>query len=350
MSRKHKRHHDAEEPAAPAGESPGKASDEVPGQSPNETSGEISGEISVELKGDVPPRPPPMERDVNRIDVPSLPEHPFPVVDGPRLNRFQAVIKRSVLSAIQRHGATRPDVEVCGVLVGNLFRDRAGAFLYVESIVRGDFAANKEAQVTFTAQTWQHIQEQMDLKHPDEKILGWYHTHPGFGIFLSKMDLFIHENFFNLPWQTAFVYDPKSKEEGLFVWRAGVAEREPFLVEEDAGAVINDQATPTPGESALPETGASAAALVEIKKRLKRLEGRNRSMIVAMIMLTLLAAAWPFVLYTIMTGVVLAPTAASKHHKTAATAPATNSSVVDPKSDPRETSPVTLPASGMRAP
>ena len=35
------------------------------------------------------------------------------------------------------------------------------------------------------------------------------------------MDLFIHDNFFNFPWQIAFVYDPLGGDEGSFVWRAG---------------------------------------------------------------------------------------------------------------------------------
>ena len=48
----------------------------------------------------------------------------------------------------------------------------------------------------------------MDAEHSEERIVGWYHTHPGFGIFLSGMDLFIQDHFFNLPWQVAFVYDP----------------------------------------------------------------------------------------------------------------------------------------------
>ena len=81
-------------------------------------------------------------------------------------------------------------------------------------------AASRSTNVTFTAETWQHIHDTMDRDHPDEKILGWYHTHPGFGIFLSDMDIFICDNFFNLPWQVAFVYDPQSGEEGNFIWRS----------------------------------------------------------------------------------------------------------------------------------
>jgi hypothetical protein len=61
----------------------------------------------------------------------------------------------------------------------------------------------------------------MDGKHQGKRVVGWYHTHPGFGVFLSDRDQFIHKSFFDLPFQVAFVYDPKSREHGLFSWRDG---------------------------------------------------------------------------------------------------------------------------------
>jgi proteasome lid subunit RPN8/RPN11 len=171
--------------------------------------------------------------DVNSLNASEYPQRALPPVQGRRPG-FQAVARRSVLNDVYRHGHANSDVEVCGVLVGNVYRDEAGPFLYVEAGIRGEHAGSQGAQVTFTPETWTHVQDEMEKRHSDKKILGWYHTHPGFGVFLSGMDLFIQENFFALPWQTAYVYDPVSGEEGLFVWREGVPVRDAFLVEEDA--------------------------------------------------------------------------------------------------------------------
>jgi proteasome lid subunit RPN8/RPN11 len=49
-------------------------------------------------------------------------------------------------------------------------------------------------------------------------MVGWYHTHPGFGIFLSGMDLFIHQNFFTQIWHVAYVLDPRARTSGFFCW------------------------------------------------------------------------------------------------------------------------------------
>ena len=99
------------------------------------------------------------------------------------------------------------------------------------------------AVVTFTAETWTHIQDVMDRQYPDLRILGWYHTHPGHGIFLSDMDLFIHKNFFSLPWHLAFVFDPQHMEEGLFAWRAGNMVVESFVVQKDVAPDTNRSVT-----------------------------------------------------------------------------------------------------------
>ena len=124
-----------------------------------------------------------------------------------------------------------------GVLVGRVARDAFGPFLHITGSIRGTQAEQRAAQVTFTAETWEKIHAEMDQRDPADRIVGWYHTHPGFGIFLSGMDLFIQDNFFNRPEQVAFVYDPIGGDEGVFVWRAGRSVREPHLVEESSQGV-----------------------------------------------------------------------------------------------------------------
>lgn len=200
--------------------------------------------------------------DLDRVDASGWETRDFPRPTTTRGPGTQVVIRQSVLEEIYAHGESHPTVEVCGVLVGNGFRDEAGPFVYVEGRIEGKHAGNESAHVTFTAETWNHIHEVLDRRHPEQRILGWYHTHPGFGIFLSNMDLFIQENFFGAPEQVAFVFDPQGGDEGLFVWREGVARREPFVVERDvpssrpprltisgeaAGGGHDDQAEPRRG-------------------------------------------------------------------------------------------------------
>ncbi|MGC4033433.1 MAG: Mov34/MPN/PAD-1 family protein [Tepidisphaeraceae bacterium] len=183
-----------------------------------------------------PPPGAPEDLDVNQVEVGSdMPVRRLEKVNGDRGTGFVVVIQRTALNAIHTHGQSDTAVEVCGVVVGELCRDRVGPYLLISDHIAGDKAASRQTQVTFTAETWNNIQAEMEAKHVGRKVVGWYHTHPGFGVFLSGMDLFIQDNFFNLPWQVAWVYDPIAETDGLFVWKSGKSVKAEFLVEENAG-------------------------------------------------------------------------------------------------------------------
>src|SRR5262249_22696216 len=69
--------------------------------------------------------------------------------------------------------------------------------------------------------TWSRINQEMDTRFAHLKIVGWYHSHPDFGIFLSDRDLFIQQHFFSGPGQLALVVDPVREAEGVFIWQEG---------------------------------------------------------------------------------------------------------------------------------
>ena len=119
-----------------------------------------------------------------------------------------------VLQQIRQHARSSMNAEICGVLMGSI----ANGVTHVTARIEGAGAAQGGAHVTFTQDTWEHIYKVKDSQYPSLSIVGWYHSHPGFGIFLSDYDLFIHENFFNAPHQIAWVFDPHSDEDGCFAW------------------------------------------------------------------------------------------------------------------------------------
>jgi proteasome lid subunit RPN8/RPN11 len=124
------------------------------------------------------------------------------------------VMEAEVARQIRQHARTSMKTEVCGVLIGSTEHER----MTVEACIQGINATQGGAHVTFTQDTWEHIYKIKDKEYPDQKIVGWYHSHPGFGVFLSEHDLFIQQNFFSNPQQVAWVYDPHTDEEGCFGW------------------------------------------------------------------------------------------------------------------------------------
>jgi proteasome lid subunit RPN8/RPN11 len=123
-----------------------------------------------------------------------------------------------VRKQICNHVFSSLEAEVGGVLVGRLRTD--GSPRITGSIPALE-AEGARSRVTFTHDAWSRIHEVLDREFPGEDILGWYHSHPGFGIFLSEHDLFIHRHFFSRSEQIAVVVDPHSGREGVFAWQGG---------------------------------------------------------------------------------------------------------------------------------
>ncbi len=237
--------------------------------------------------------PPPDTAQIRPLDYP---RQELPPATPGRKERFQAIIRQSVLNQIHRHGLAAQEIEVCGVLVGNILHDSSGPWAYVEYAIEGNHAAGRSTQVTFTADTWAHIQSIMDRDHASRKILGWYHTHPGFGIFLSEMDVFIQKNFFPEPWQIALVYDPKANEEGVFLWKQGVPEAEAFLVEPDAP---EEQLTAIVNKAKDVSSGAkNTGDFATLAARLESLEKRQKVLVFFMALVAVVALAWPIAVTT----------------------------------------------------
>ncbi|MBQ7257027.1 MAG: Mov34/MPN/PAD-1 family protein [Abditibacteriota bacterium] len=134
----------------------------------------------------------------------------------------QINISDEIKNGIKAFSTSDTSRELGGVLVGKVFENDANNWtVIVENYIIAQHTNAHLSSVTFTAETWAQINNEMDTTYPDSKIVGWFHTHPGFGIFLSNMDIFIQDNFFNIPWQIAYVVDPCHKTDGFFVWKAG---------------------------------------------------------------------------------------------------------------------------------
>ncbi len=126
------------------------------------------------------------------------------------------------LRAAQAHALSSPSREVAGVLVGPPPEKQPDG-RYVVHIIDTIIAKHtvmQGASVTYTPESWRYMNDKLRERYPDETavMVGWYHTHPGFGIFLSGMDQFIHQNFFTQIWHVALVLDPHAKTSGFFCW------------------------------------------------------------------------------------------------------------------------------------
>jgi proteasome lid subunit RPN8/RPN11 len=186
--------------------------------------------------------------------------------------RPRVSFSRKAHANLVAHAKESVDAEICGVLVG----EARGNEIDVRAIIRGAAAREARAHVTFTHETWNHIHATLDKDYPDFQIVGWYHTHPGFGVEFSAMDRFIHENFFSGATQVAYLSDPLGGEVSLCTNSPDGIEYLPkFWVDG------REHAAKVPGGAAASESAASAQSS-DVQRDIERLEQRVNQLIHAL--------------------------------------------------------------------
>lgn len=72
------------------------------------------------------------------------------------------------------------------------------------------------SRLVINQEHYRSVQRALRTGERGEEIVGWAHTHPGFGVFLSTFDKEQHERFFPEPWQVAYVMDNHAHERAAY--------------------------------------------------------------------------------------------------------------------------------------
>lgn len=118
--------------------------------------------------------------------------------------------------------ACSASIEVGGALIGEWCVDRESGeqFVIVKHVLPARYTRQGAVYLTFTQDSLVDLHDQIEKRFPGERIVGWYHTHPQMGVFLSHYDTWLHSNFFPEPWQVALVVEPFSSIAGFFIRQA----------------------------------------------------------------------------------------------------------------------------------
>lgn len=159
----------------------------------------------------------PAERLIPTLD-PSRSVQPMGSVAGDDLHIF---LREETLREIVLYAKSDLGHELGGVLPGSFYQHRGRLWIEIDGYIRAQRYVNTSASFKFTHDTWSAITREKEARFADRPLVGWQHTHPGYGVFLSGMDLFIQNHFFNLPYQVALVVDPRADTLGFFQWKRG---------------------------------------------------------------------------------------------------------------------------------
>lgn len=153
-------------------------------------------------------------------------------------------ISQSTYKEIQKFTKNKLTNESGGMLIGNVVEAFGKTNIIIRGFVEAKYSEATPTTLKFTHETWDYVHGVVEKKYEDGKILGWIHTHPDFGIFLSEYDKFIQNNFFREDYQIAYVVDPIQHIEGFYFWINDRIERcKGFYIFDKVGTKIQIEKT-----------------------------------------------------------------------------------------------------------
>ena len=141
--------------------------------------------------------------------------------------KFEIVCPQDLLEKIEDHCFSQTRTEVGGFLIGEIKDGQS----IVTHVIRAKHTVAQMTQLTFTHKTWDAAFAERDKIAAGAELIGWFHSHPNFGVFLSDHDKFIQTQFFAQDGKVTIVVDPIRGRRGWFLSQN--KEVIPYAKEED---------------------------------------------------------------------------------------------------------------------
>ncbi len=172
-------------------------------------------------------------------------------------------IKQDVYKALEKLASSDTSKELGSIILGEYCHVHGKTHVIISQYIEAKYTDASASTLTFTHETWDYVHTEHERRYSDKKIIGWQHTHPNYGIFLSNYDMFIQENFFNLPFQVAYVIDPIQNLRGFFQWKNGRIEKlKGYYIYDDVGKPIKIEQIKVKKEDAAPAKVSKVSSVI----------------------------------------------------------------------------------------
>jgi 26S proteasome regulatory subunit N11 len=144
---------------------------------------------------------------------------------------LDAYISKRAEARMRNHALANRDqnLEVMGFLLGEVRSWSQKDYVVVRDVATSDLDATL-VSVRFDRDGFEKLFDNLDDSGFDYMIVGWYHSHPGYGCFLSEKDVETQTRMFTSPFHLAAVIDPKNFDIGLFKVEDGAQKSVTFAV------------------------------------------------------------------------------------------------------------------------
>jgi proteasome lid subunit RPN8/RPN11 len=132
---------------------------------------------------------------------------------------FQVYVTAYVVNKVWQHVNETPRLESGGVLIGHPFQcidDPTITFVIIVDALQQESNNRSVSHYTVGPTEIARVRAQIEKNYAGLKVVGWYHSHPGHGVFLSQQDMQIVQSLYNAEWHLAWVLDTIHNQSAFF--------------------------------------------------------------------------------------------------------------------------------------
>src|SRR5256885_1301489 len=95
-------------------------------------------------------------------------------------------IHNNILKTMHKRAHDADDYKIGGFYLNDLYRYKNRHYVDITVQIPTLKTKNTRTQLTFSNKTQKPLHKTIEKQKKSELVLGWYHTHPGYSVFLSN--------------------------------------------------------------------------------------------------------------------------------------------------------------------
>ena len=146
----------------------------------------------------------------------------------------QLFMNESVILTMAAHAdiGFADNKEIMGLILGTVYNDEEGEYSVADGTATTKLDSTN-VSVKFNSDSLEELFTSID-KNESGTVVGWYHSHPGFGCYLSDVDVKTHSDIFGEHIGFSIVLDPSDETLMAFTVEDGVSKEVQMVVSEDS--------------------------------------------------------------------------------------------------------------------
>ena len=145
---------------------------------------------------------------------------------GESRTNLKIYLEDYVYTYLKRLSASGQEKGCAAVLLGESQWVDPTSYIFVKSALKVECDELTPEHVDFKETQWEQIHKDMEAYFPDQEIVGWSLSLPGYDMQITDMILKTHLNHFAGNQKILFVMEPVEKEEAFFVYDNGRLKRQ----------------------------------------------------------------------------------------------------------------------------